>query len=50
MSPLIGVTGKIISVDNDPAMLSVAKELFAKIDDKKKARTEWFDCGAESLN
>jgi len=50
MSPLVGVTGKIISKNNDPAMLSVAKELFAKIDDNKKARTEWFDCGAESLN
>ena len=50
MSPLIGVSGKIISVDNDPAMLSVAKTLFAKIDDKNKARTEWFDCGAEFLN
>lgn len=50
MSPLVGVSGKIISVDNDPAMLSVAKELFAKIDDNKKARAEWFDCGAESLN
>ena len=50
MSPLVGVSGKIISVDNDPAMLSVAKELFAKIDDNDKARTEWFDCGAESLN
>ena len=50
MSPLVGVTGKIISVDNDPAMLSVAKTLFAKIDDKNKARTEWFDCGAEFLN
>lgn len=47
MSPLVGVSGKIISVDNDPAMLSVAKELFAKIDDNDKARTEWFDCGAE---
>lgn len=50
MSPLVGVTGKIISVDNDPAMLTVAKTLFAKIDDKNKARTEWFDCGAEFLN
>ena len=50
MSPLVGVAGKIISVDNDPAMLSVAKMLFAKIDDKNKARTEWFDCGAEFLN
>ena len=34
MSPLVGVTGKIISVDNDPAMLTVAKTLFANIDDK----------------
>ena len=50
MSPLVGASGKIISVDKDPAMLSVAKELFAKIDDSKKARTEWFDCPAESLN
>ena len=50
MSPLVGVTGKIISVDNDPAMLTVAKTLFAKIDDKNKARTEWFDCGAEFFN
>ena len=50
MSPLVGASGKIISVDNDPAMLSVAKELFAKIDDSKKARTEWLDCAAESLN
>ena len=50
MSPLVGVTGKIISVDNDPAMLTVAKTLFAKIYDKNKARTEWFDCGAEFLN
>ena len=48
--PLVGVTGKIISVDNDPAMLSVAKMLFAKIDDKNKVRTEWFDCGAEFLS
>ena len=33
MSPLVGVTREIISVD-DPAMLTVAKTLFAKIDDK----------------
>ena len=25
MSPLVGVSGKIISVDNDPAMVSVAR-------------------------
>ena len=29
--PLVGVTGKIISVDNDPAMLSVAKSCLQKL-------------------
>lgn len=49
MSPLVGKFGKIISVDNDSAMVSVAKQLYATIDDNHKANTEWFDCGAESL-
>jgi ubiquinone/menaquinone biosynthesis C-methylase UbiE len=49
MSSLVGKSGKIISVDNDPAMISVAKELFADIDDDHKARVEWYDCGAEAL-
>ena len=31
MSPLVGVTGKIISVDNDPAMLTVPKSCFQKL-------------------
>lgn len=49
MSQLVGESGKVISVDNDPAMVSVAKELFAKTDGEYKVKTEWFNCGAESL-
>ena len=49
MSPLVGKFGKIISVDNDPAMVSVARQLYETIDNDHKANTEWFDCGAESL-
>ena len=36
ISSLVGATGKLISLGNDPAIAIVAKKLFKKIDDKDK--------------
>ena len=49
MSPLVGKLGKIISVDNDPSMIILARQLYETIDDEHSTNTEWFDCGAESM-
>ena len=49
MSELVGKHGKIISVDKDPSMVCVAKQLYSKIMNKNKTETEWYDCDAESL-
>ncbi len=50
MSSMVGATGKIISVDNDPSMIIVGKHIYSKIIDNDRAEAEWFDSGAESFS